>query len=207
MRMNMRDKLTSLMGVGLLAVLAATSYYYSVKSDISSYRTETNPESPEFTAETIHRSEFSAGGSHFRSLSAKKALYYEDGRIVGVDPRLVLHAPGEPRTTLTAKALSSDDNGQSITFTGNVRVDRDPDAKNPKSTFETESATYFPDTSRLVTHKPAAITVGSDFIAGDLLSFDNVERTLEVRGNVRSRLTPKAKDDPQPPAENDKQTP
>lgn len=76
-------------------------------------------------------------------------------------------------------------------FTGNVVVTRAGDRENAPMRFETEQLTVFPDTEIFETGAPVKLVNGADVTTGIGMTFDNVERTVNIHSNVKSSFSPR----------------
>ena len=90
MKVYLRDRITAGLGVSVLAVLAAMSYYYSIHTETEALRAEIIRESPDFTSTNIALTQFKADGTAERRIFADYAEHYEDGRMTSLRPRLRL---------------------------------------------------------------------------------------------------------------------
>lgn len=192
MKVYLRDRITAGFGVGVLAILAAVSYYYSLHSSITANRAMVDRESPDFITTGIAVTTFKPDGQPQRRIFADWAEHYTDGRQSSIRPKMVSLSPDEPQTTASADAGQSMDDGQTYLFTGNVVLTRAGDLENAPLRFTTTHLTVYPDTGRAETDAPVRITSGSDITTGIGLTFDNVERTVDIHSHVRSSFMPRS---------------
>ena len=183
MKVYLRDRITAGLGIGVLAVVAAMSYYYSIHTETEALRAEIIRESPDFTSTNIALTQFKADGTAERRIFADYAEHYEDGRMTSLRPRLV--------TLSSADTGISSDAGETVHFTGNVVVTRAGDRENAPMRFETEQLTVFPDTEIFETGAPVKLVNGADVTTGIGMTFDNVERTVNIHSNVKSSFSPR----------------
>lgn len=191
MKVHLRDRITALVGIVLLAILAATSYYYSLISDVSTLKNPVHRESPDFITRDIVITEFEKDGRAKRRFFADYAEHYSDGRMSSIRPRMVTLLADEPQVKASADTGSSMDDGESFVFTGNVRVTRAGDREHAPLKFKTTHVTVYPDTNILETDAPVEMTSGSDITTGTGLTLDNVDRTVKIHHNVRTITLPK----------------
>ena len=184
MKVYLRDRITAGLGVSVLAVLAAMSYYYSIHTETEALRAEIIRESPDFT-------QFKADGTAERRIFADYAEHYEDGRMTSLRPRLVTLSVDKPQVKASADTGISSDAGETVHFTGNVIVTRAGDRENAPMRFETEQLTVFPDTEIFETGAPVKLVNGADVTTGIGMTFDNVERTVNIHSNVKSSFSPR----------------
>lgn len=191
MKVHLRDRITAGLGIGVLAAVAALSYYYSIHSETEALRAEIFRESPDFTSTNIALTQFKPDGTAERRLFADYAEHYEDGRMTSIRPRLVTLSVDEPQVKASADTGISTDSGETVNFTGNVVVTRAGDHENAPMRFETEQLTVFPDTEIFETDAPVKLVNGADVTTGIGMTFDNVERTVKIHGNVKSSFAPR----------------
>lgn len=191
MKVYLRDRITAGLGVSVLAVLAAMSYYYSIHTETEALRAEIIRESPDFTSTNIALTQFKADGTAERRIFADYAEHYEDGRMTSLRPRLVTLSVDKPQVKASADTGISSDAGETVHFTGNVIVTRAGDRENAPMRFETEQLTVFPDTEIFETDAPVKLVNGADVTTGIGMTFDNVERTVNIHSNVKSSFSPR----------------
>ena len=73
MKVYLRDRITAGLGIGVLAVVAAMSYYYSIHTETEALRAEIIRESPDFTSTNIALTQFKADGTGPNSPEAIRA--------------------------------------------------------------------------------------------------------------------------------------
>ena len=167
------------------------SYYYSIHTETEALRAEIIRESPDFTSTNIALTQFKADGTAERRIFADYAEHYEDGRMTSLRPRLVTLSVDEPQVKASADTGISSDAGETVHFTGNVVVTRAGDRENAPMRFETEQLTVFPDTEIFETGAPVKLVNGADVTTGIGMTFDNVERTVNIHSNVKSSFSPR----------------
>ena len=191
MKVYLRDRITAGLGIGVLAVVAAMSYYYSIHAETEALRAEISRESPDFTSTNIALTQFKPDGTAERRIFAAYAEHYEDGRMMSIKPRLVTLSVDEPQVKARADTGISMDAGETVNFAGNVVVSRAGDRNNAPMRFETQELTVFPDTQVFESGAPVTLVNGADVTTGIGLTFDNVERTVNIHSNVKSSFAPR----------------
>ncbi len=191
MKVYLRDRITAGLGIGVLAAVAAMSYYYSIHTEVEALRAEISREAPDFTSTNIALTQFRPDGQAERRIFADYAEHYEDGRMTSVRPRLVTLLVDEPQVKASADTGISTNSGETVNFTGNVVVTRAGDHNNAPMRFESDQLTVFPDTQIFETEAPVRLVNGADVTTGIGLTFDNVERTVHIHSNVKSSFAPR----------------
>ena len=164
---------------------------HSIHTETEALRAEIIRESPDFTSTNIALTQFKADGTAERRIFADYAEHYEDGRMTSLRPRLVTLSVDEPQVKASADTGISSDAGETVHFTGNVVVTRAGDRENAPMRFETEQLTVFPDTEIFETGAPVKLVNGADVTTGIGMTFDNVERTVNIHSNVKSSFSPR----------------
>lgn len=190
MKVYLRDRLTAGVGVGVLLILAAASYYYSLISELDANRALVDRDSPDFITTGISVTEFTELGAPKRRVWAEYAEHFADGRLSSIAPRMMTLAIDEPQIRASADTGHSMDGGETYVFIGNVLVTRAADREHAPMRFETTHMTVFPDTSRIETDAPVTMMSGSDITSGIGLTLDNVERTVDIHSHVRTTVIP-----------------
>lgn len=190
----LHDKVSALLGIGVLAGLAFGSYYYAVLSEYEALRAPVDANSPDYIAKNLTVTEFTPDGTAKQRIRTEYGEHYADGRLLSVKPRFATVSPLEPQLKARADKGVSNDNGKSAVFTGNVVVTRQADADNPAMRFESQQATVYPDTSVITSTDPVRMTRGTDVMTGTGMRYDNVARTLELKSKVTTHYLPKPKE-------------
>lgn len=191
MKVYLRDRITAGLGVGVLIVLAASSYYYSIRSEIEANRALVDREAPDYITTGISVTDFTNEGKANQRVFAKYAEHYTDGRMSSIEPRFVTLSVDKPQVRASADAGQSMDGGETYFFTGNVVVTRAGDREHPPMRFTTTHLTVFPDTERIETDAPVRMVSGSDITTGIGMTLDNVERTVDIHSHVRTSVMPR----------------
>lgn len=191
MKVYLRDRIAAGLGIGVLAVLTAMSYYYSIHTETQALRAEILRESPDFTSTKITLTQFKPDGTPDRRVFADYAEHFEDGRMTSLHPRLVTLSVDEPQIKARADSAISTDSGKTVNFSGNVVVSRAGDRNSAPMRFETEQLTVFPNTEVFETSAPVTLVNGADVTTGIGMTFDNVSRTVNIHSNVKSSFAPR----------------
>ncbi len=191
MKVYLRDRITAGFGIGVLVVLVAVSYYYSIRAEIEANQAFIDRDSPDFIARNVSVTEFNPDGTANRRLFAEYAEHFADGRMSSIKPRMVTLSVDEPQVRATADTGQSMDDGETFLFNGNVVVTRAGDLKDPPMRFTTPHATVYPDKSVLESDAPVVLEHGEDVTTGIGITLDNVDRTVNIHTNVKSIFAPR----------------
>ena len=124
MKVYLRDRITAGVSAGVLLVLVASSYYYSIRTEIEANQAFIDRDAPDFIAHNISVTEFKDDGSADRRLFAEYTEHYADGRMSSIKPRMVTLSADKPQVRATSDSGQSMDGGETFTFNGNVLVTR-----------------------------------------------------------------------------------
>lgn len=187
----MRERITAIIAIILLLILIAASYWYAMQSTYSNLRYLPSEESPDFIAGGATLISFDKNGVADSKLKAEELRHYSDDRMTMVKPEAVTVSPDKPVTHAQALAGRSDDGGATFVFKGDVIITRVATGNTPTTRLETQSMTVYTDTNRFVTDDVVLITSGQDTAQGQGMVFDNMERTVELKGQVTTVLQPR----------------
>ena len=191
--MHLRDRLISLFGLALLALLVGASAYYAIKSNFSADSAPPNKDSPDFVARGCIVTTFNNDGTGKQRLYSEYAEHFSDGHSVSIRPKLVTLSPDKPQLKISANKASTMDDGQTVFFTGNIILTRSGDKTNAPLRLTTTRAVVNTDTQVVTGETPVRIERGSDVMTGIGFLYDNVDRTAELYSDVHTFIIPKKK--------------
>jgi len=188
----MRDRLTSLIAIILLAVITATSYWYARALRVPKASSTLAPGKPDFEAEKLVITQFDAQGRAKHKLFADKLLHYAENDNVDVtSPRLVSLRPDQPQVEVRALRGQVENAGERIHLYGDVDLRRATFGDLPTLRVTTEYLLAVPDYDRYSTDKPVQVDRGDARItAAGGMQIDNIARTAQFDGTVRMLLPP-----------------
>lgn len=188
----MRDRLTSLIAILLLAFVTATSYWYARTLRIPKGSVVAAPGTPDFEADRLVITTFDAQGRAKHKLFADTLLHYADNDNVDLTaPRLVSLRPDQPQVEVRALRGQVENAGERVHLHGDVDVRRAGLGALPPMRMQTEYLLAIPDLDRYTTDKPVEVERGGARIsAAGGMQLDNIARTVQFEGNVRMLLPP-----------------
>lgn len=181
-----QERILSILGVGLLSVLAGASYYSALKAEADFLHADTNSESPDFVATKMVVTSFEVDGTAKARTFSDRAISYEDGRMFAAMPVYVTINPKAPQTRARADRGTSKDGGASVFLEGDVVVTREADAERAAMRMTTPNAWVYPDEDRMRTAAPVRMKQGTDLTTGVGMKLDIVERTVQILKNVHT---------------------
>lgn len=191
MKLHVRDRFAALLGISLLSAMVLVSYYYALQGEIDNLLQRAHTDVPDYVARDIAMTEFREDGTAIRRLYADYAEHYGDGRFLTQKPRLATLVTATPQVKASADTGSSLDAGRTAVFSGHVEVTRAGDINHAPLRFTTDHLTVYPDDSRMETDAAVRLESGTDVTTGRGMTFDNVDRTVQILSDVRTVVLPK----------------
>jgi lipopolysaccharide export system protein LptC len=191
----MRDRLTQIIAIVLLATITAISYWYAQLLRKPTSAPPPIPGTPDFTAARLVLTQFDASGSARFKLFADEMLHYgEDDKVELTRPRLVSLAPDRPQIEVRAQRGRVDNLGEQVHLEGAVQVQRSASAGMPAMKLSTEYLLALPDLDRYSTDRPVEVERGTSRISAGSMELDNIARTARFGGRARIQLAPVSAD-------------
>lgn len=189
----LRERMTALIGIALLFTLVAASYYYSVQLQLAGLRYVPSENSPDFKAQNVTLTDFTAEGAALRRLSAQTLAHYSNARMNATGAQYRSMNPDRPQVSLKSDKAWSLDSLKTIELSGNVSLHRDPDKTEPALLFQTSYLKGYLDTFRFETNQPVFMRRGIDTTKAERgMNYDNVAHTISLFGGVQTTLHPNA---------------
>jgi lipopolysaccharide export system protein LptC len=187
----MRDRVTTMVAILLLAAVTATSYWYS-RSLRWSMRVAASPaEAPDVIASRIALTEFDALGRARLTLFADAMTHRSDNDVGLLDqPRLVSRRIDQPQLEAQARHGRVDDGGASIYLEDDVRLTREAVGEQPPLKVTTEFLLVLPDYDRYKTDRDIQLERGASTERAHGMDLDNVARTVVFQSDVHALFVP-----------------
>jgi LPS export ABC transporter protein LptC len=188
----MRDRITAIIAVLLLAALAGATYWYS---QVGRYANLSNPvsrEGPDFIVNGVTLTQFDALGRATNRLFADKLTHYAvDDRAELEQPRYVSLRPDQPQLEARAKTALVEGSGERVVLTGDVVITRSPgDNGEPPMRLSTEKLVALPDREQYSTDLPVEMDRGGSLIRSVGMDYDNIKRVVKFHSKVRGTIEP-----------------
>jgi lipopolysaccharide export system protein LptC len=195
----MRDRLTTIIAIVLLAAVTVTSYWYARTLRMPKSISVTAPGTPDFEADKLVITQFDSEGRAKNKLFADRLLHYtENDNVDLTSPRLVSLRPDQPQIEVRAQRAQLENAGEKVHLHGEVDVRRAAFGDTPALRVTTDYLLAIPDVDRYSTDRPVEVERGAARIrADDGMQLDNIARTARFDGNVRMLLPPAAPKDTQ----------
>lgn len=188
----MRDRITAIIAVLLLAALAGVTYWFSQAGRYALLPAPVSREGPDFVVDGVTLTEFDAAGRATNRLFAEKMAHYAaDDHAEVQRPRYVSLRPDQPQLEARAQRALVEGGGERITLIGNVVITRAPGPDNePPMRLTTERLLALPDREHYTTDQPVEVERGSSEIRSVGMDYDNITRVLKFHSNVRGTIEP-----------------
>jgi lipopolysaccharide export system protein LptC len=139
---------------------------------------------------------FDADGRVRSEVLGDKARHYPDTQWLEIDAIRIKSYDDKGRLTVATatRGLTNEDTSE-VQLLGNAVVVREAgvsagNTELPRMEYRSEFLHAFMTSERVTSHKPVVLTRGKDRFSADALDYDNVEQVIELRGRVRSTLSP-----------------
>ena len=191
--LNVRERITAIIGALLLFVLVGGSYYYSVKISTENLKYVPSSRSPDFTAKDVALTDFDGRGAADRRITAASMDHFSDESVRASTARYYSLNPAEPQLTMESDRAWSDDGMETLEFSGSVKVRREPSEKDPELFFSSQYARAWLDTRRIDSDRPVLLRRGTDTTTAEKgIKYDDVNRTVELFDGIHTVLHTKS---------------
>ena len=187
----MRERLSMLIAVVLLAVVTVTSYWYSREMRRPTARTAPTPGAPDFIVDRVVLTQFDDHGQARYKLFAEELSYFNENDDIDLTmPRLVSLLPDQPQLQATSARARVTNAGARVLMEGDVLLQRAAAGRRPALTVRTERMTAIPDEERFSSDVPVQIEQGGTRLSGAAMEYENLTRVLTVSGGLRGEMAP-----------------
>jgi len=187
----MRERITQIIAILLLATVTATSYWYSQSIRRTTRMVPPAGGTPDFSGERLVMTQFDEQGRAKYKLFADTLVHFaDDDEIELLNPRLLSLRPDRPQIEARALHAEVDDAGEEVRMDGGVVVTRAATAAAPALQLTTESLRALPDSDRYQSLAPVVVERGNVTISADRMDLDNIARTVVFDGHTRTRWAP-----------------
>ncbi|MBA3252651.1 MAG: LPS export ABC transporter periplasmic protein LptC [Pseudomonadota bacterium] len=190
----MKDRITAFIAILLLASLAGVSYWYSQTTRLKKISSPLSREGPDFVVNGVSLTQFDETGRATNRLHASQLMHFAaDDHSELLQPRLISLRPNQPQLEARAKSANVESGGERVLLSGDVVVTRAPGRDgSPPMQLRTQQLTAIPDLDRYSTDVAAEIENGDSVVRSIGMDYDNVQRVVKFRSQVRGTLAPTA---------------
>jgi lipopolysaccharide export system protein LptC len=188
----MRDRITMIIAIALLAIVTATSYWYSRVMRAPERGEPPRPGTPDIVVDRVVLTQFDAEGRARNKLFGERLRHFaENDDIEVAAPRLVSLRPDQPRVEVSARTARVENAAERLHLNGDVVITRAAFDGQPEMRMNTEYLLVLPDEDRYRTDRPLKLTRGDSSVDANAMDFDNIARVLVLSANVRSLIEPR----------------
>ena len=110
----MRERVSAIVAIILLAFLIGASYFYAVQSGLKDLKYLPSENSPDYTATKLSLTDFDGAGNPVRRVIADKVIHYSDDRTDADHPRYITLTPNKPQVDASSDRGWTHDAGKTI---------------------------------------------------------------------------------------------
>jgi LPS export ABC transporter protein LptC len=186
----MRDRITAIIAILLLASLAGVTYWFSQVGRYGNLANPVSREGPDFIVNGVTLTQFDPSGRATNRLFAEKMTHFAaDDRAELERPRYVSLRPDQPQLEARAQKALVEGSGERVVLTGNVVITRAPGADgDPPMRLTTEKLVAIPDREQYTTDLPVEMDRGGSVIRSTGMDYDNIKRVVKFHSNVRGTI-------------------
>ncbi len=186
----MRDRITAIIAVLLLALLAGSTYWYSQSTRFDGLASPVSREGADTVVDGVTVTQFDAQGRAINRLIGERITHYpSDDRAEVIRPRMVSLRADQPQIDAKASHARIEESGARVVLTGDVSVIRAAGKDGePPMRLSTEKLVVLPDLEQFSTDVPAEIERGGSRISAVGMDYDNIKRTVKFRSKVRGTV-------------------
>jgi LPS export ABC transporter protein LptC len=183
----MRDRITAIIAVLLLAGLAGVTYWFSQVGRYGNLANPVSREGPDFVVKGVTLTQFDAMGRATNRMFAESMTHYvADDRAELQQPRYVSLRPDQPRLEARARQALVEAGGERVVLTGDVVITRAAgDGGEPPMRLATEKLLALPDFEQFSTELPVEVDRGGSVIRSVGMDYDNIKRVVKFHSKVR----------------------
>lgn len=186
----MRDRVTAIIAILLLAALAGITYWFSQSGRYGKLAAPVSKEGPDFVVTGVTLTQFDAAGRATNRLFAETMTHYAiDDRAELQRPRYVSLRPDQPQLEARARRGLVEGSGERVLLTGDVVITRAPGPQDaPPMRLTTEKLIAIPDRELYTTDQPVEVARGDSVIRAVGMDYDNIKRTVRFHADVRGTI-------------------
>jgi lipopolysaccharide export system protein LptC len=194
----MRERITVIIAIALLLLVAGTSYWYSANLRRPDPLAQPALGSPDVIVDQLVLTQFDAQGRARNRLYAEKLSHLPDNDdIEVVAPRLVSLRPDQPRVEVSARTARLENAAERVYLHDNVLLTRAAFAAEPPMSVVAVDLLVLPDDDKYQSDQPVTITHGISSSSANSMIYDNIARTLDMAGAVQTIFRPEPERPPQ----------
>lgn len=188
----MRDRITAIIAILLLATLAGVTYWFSQVGRYGNLANPVSREGPDFVVNGVTLTQFDPMGRPTNRLFAEQMTHYAlDDRAEVQRPRYVSLRPDQPQLEARARQAVVEGSGERVVMTGDVVITRAPGpGGEAPMRLTTEKLVALPDLEQYSTDLPVEMDRGGSVIRSVGMDYDNIKRVVKFHSQVRGSIEP-----------------
>jgi lipopolysaccharide export system protein LptC len=188
----MRERITAIIAILLLAALAGVTYWFSQVGRYGNLANPVSREGPDFVVNGVTLTQFDPLGRPTNRLFAEKMTHFAlDDRAELQRPRYVSLRPDQPQLEARAQRAIVEGSGERVVMTGDVVITRAPGPDgDPPMRLTTERLVALPDLEQYSTDLAAEVNRGGSVIRSVGMDYDNIKRVVKFHSKVRGTIEP-----------------
>ncbi|MGB2815871.1 MAG: LPS export ABC transporter periplasmic protein LptC [Burkholderiaceae bacterium] len=188
----MRERITAIIAIVLLATLAGATYWFSQAGRYGNLANPVSLEGPDFIVNGVTLTQFDPQGRPTNRLFAEKLTHFAvDDRAELERPRYVSLRPDQPQLEARSQRAVVQGSGERIVMTGDVVISRSPGSDgDPPMRLTTEKLVALPDLEQYTTDLPVEMNHGGSVIRSVGMDYDNIKRVAKFHSRVRGTIEP-----------------
>ncbi len=196
MKVNVRERLSGLISLFLLLVLAAGTYYLAEKA--SQFDDKNWPASsltePDSFVEGLNLTKVNAKGEPvFRLRSDRMVHFPGDNHTEFTQPVLVSLDADKPKVTVRAKRARANGDGDVTELYDEVELLREASLKDPQVRVTTQAMTLYTQEEIARSTQAVKIEYASSVLTGIGMEFNHATRQLSLNSSVKGSFSPQKK--------------
>jgi lipopolysaccharide export system protein LptC len=196
LKVPIRERLSGLISIALLLLLAAGTYYLAEKS--SQFDDKNRPaissSEPDSFVEGLNLTKVNAKGEPVFRLSAARMVHFPvDNHTEFTQPVLVSLDADKPKVTVRAKRARANGDGDVTELFDQVELLREASAKDPQVRVTTESMVLFTQEEIARSTQAVKIEYASSVLTGVGMEFNHATRQFSLNSSVKGSFLPQKK--------------
>ncbi len=188
----MRERITAIIAILLLATLAGVTYWFSQVGRYGNLANPVSREGPDFIVNGVTLTQFDPQGRPTNRLFAEEMRHFAvDDRAELQRPRYVSLRPDQPQLEARAQRAVVQGSGERVVMTGDVVITRAPGPDgDPPMRLTTEKLVALPDLEQYTTDLAVEMNRGDSVIRSVGMDYDNIKRVVKFHSKVRGTIEP-----------------
>jgi lipopolysaccharide export system protein LptC len=189
---RLREALSAYLPIVLMALFALSTWWL-----VKNTPTPAEPQAavplrhePDYTMERFSLHRFGPDGTLRVQIDGEQLRHYPDTDTLEIDTvRVRINTPGRGATFATARRALVNGDASEVQLLGGAHVTSDA-GDGETIEFEGEFLHALLNSERLRSHLPVRVRRGASDLRADAMEYDNLSRTVQLKGRVRAALQP-----------------